>query len=99
MTTVRGNVTRWVATAFPGWVEIVFVDADGKAVEIVDKLPIFGIDVAADADLPAQADIGAISFDTARSHSTRGRRRRRGRPRQGSATPRPGSRRAQLLSD
>jgi hypothetical protein len=42
MTTVRGNVTRWVATAFPGWVEIVFVDADGKAVEIVDKLPTSG---------------------------------------------------------
>jgi hypothetical protein len=41
---LRCRAVRWVSDDFPGWVEVEFVDAFGRAHRIVDKWPIFGFD-------------------------------------------------------
>jgi hypothetical protein len=37
---LRCRAVRWVSDDFPGWVEVEFVDAFGRAHRIVDKWPI-----------------------------------------------------------
>lgn len=53
MTWVRAEATRWVDDAFPGFVEVVIVDADGRRWVTVDKAPVLGDDnLTADARYP-----------------------------------------------
>ncbi|HJP79113.1 MAG TPA: hypothetical protein VJ914_32875 [Pseudonocardiaceae bacterium] len=46
VSTVRGAVTRWIDTAFPGWVEVVSTEANGDTLAVIGKLPVLGVDVA-----------------------------------------------------
>ena len=42
MPTIAVEVTRFVDTAFPGWVEFVLLDANGATWTFVDKVPVIG---------------------------------------------------------
>lgn len=37
---VRATATRWEADDFPGWIEVVVVDADGHEHLVVEKVPV-----------------------------------------------------------
>jgi hypothetical protein len=55
--TVRGAVTRWIDPEFPGWVQVVFTEANGNTVAVVDKLPVLGVDADDTTAFPFDADI------------------------------------------
>lgn len=55
--TVRGAVNRWIDTAFPGWVEVVFTEVNGNTVAVIGKLPVIGVDVDDTTTFPFDADI------------------------------------------
>lgn len=51
-------VTRWVDDAFPGWVEVRFVEADDTVVVLTDKIPVFGLDsLTVDTALPSTVEL------------------------------------------
>jgi hypothetical protein len=51
-------VTRWVDDAFPGWVEVQFVEADNAIVVLTDKVPVFGLDgLTVDTALPSAVEL------------------------------------------
>jgi hypothetical protein len=55
---LRGMVTRWVDDAFPGWVEVRLVEADGTVVVLTDKVPVFGFDgLSVETPLPAAVEL------------------------------------------
>ena len=58
MASLRGMATRWVDDAFPGWVEVRFVEADDTVVVLTDKTPVFGLDgLTVDTALPAAVEL------------------------------------------
>ncbi|MBM7809886.1 hypothetical protein [Saccharothrix algeriensis] len=58
MARIRCAVTRWVDDAFPGWVEVRLVEADGTVAALTDKVPAFGLDgVTAGTPLPVPVEL------------------------------------------
>ena len=49
---LRGEAVAWVDEEWPGWVRVRLDDADGRAWYVVDKVPVFGLDLALGAPLP-----------------------------------------------
>jgi hypothetical protein len=79
--TVAVEVTRFVDTSFPGWVEFVLLDAAGASWTFVDKVPVVTAEGLSEAsDYPRRASIecevvpdpsaaraaGLVTIDTSR---------------------------------
>lgn len=41
---VRATATRWESDDFPGWMEVVIVDADGQEHRVIEKVPVLSMD-------------------------------------------------------
>lgn len=54
---LRCEAVEWVDVEFPGWVRVRLVDADGRAWFLVDKAPVFGLDVRPETPMPAPVDL------------------------------------------
>jgi hypothetical protein len=57
------EVVGWVSDDFPGWVRVRVTDAAGRAWDVVDKAPVFGIEVDAGSDFPLPAVIRCTVVD------------------------------------
>jgi len=79
--TVAVEITRFVDTSFPGWVEFVLLDASGASWTFVDKVPVVTVENLNEAsDYPRPATIecevvpapsasqaaGLVTIDTSR---------------------------------
>lgn len=51
------EVVGWVREEFPGWVRVRLTDAENRAWFLVDKVPIFGVEVTAESTLPMPATV------------------------------------------
>ena len=47
------EAVEWANVDWPGWVRVRLFDADGRAWFLVDKVPVFGLDLELGAPLPA----------------------------------------------
>ncbi|WP_412739895.1 hypothetical protein [Krasilnikovia sp. MM14-A1259] len=53
----RGSLLRceaiaWVDVEWPGWIRVRLEDADGRSWYLVDKVPVFGLDIGPEARMP-----------------------------------------------
>jgi hypothetical protein len=46
------EAVEWANVEWPGWVRVRLVDADGRVWFLVDKVPVFGLDLGPGAPLP-----------------------------------------------
>lgn len=51
------QVLGWVVDDFPGWIRVRFHDAAGHERTMVDKLPIFGLDIGLKDQLPTSVSV------------------------------------------
>jgi hypothetical protein len=49
---LRCEAVAWVDTDWPGWIRVRLDDANGTAWHLVDKVPVFGMDLEPDAPMP-----------------------------------------------
>jgi hypothetical protein len=54
---LRCAAVAWVDVDWPGWIRVRLVDADGRAWFLVDKVPVFGLDLGPDTQLPVPVDL------------------------------------------
>jgi hypothetical protein len=54
---VRCEAVEWVDTDWPGWIKVCLIDADGKAWFFVDKVPVFGVDIGPETELPTPVSL------------------------------------------
>lgn len=69
---VRARAIRWESEAFPAWVEVRVVDADGREHRIVEKVPVLTSATIDSGSLPAELWISgeAAEVDTGRVRTT-----------------------------
>ncbi|MCO8274829.1 hypothetical protein M1L60_29960 [Actinoplanes sp. TRM 88003] len=46
------EAVAWVDTEWPGWIRVRLDDADGQTWHLVDKVPVFGLDLGPQARMP-----------------------------------------------
>lgn len=49
---LRCEAVEWIDIEWPGWVRVRLVDSDERAWLLVDKVPVFGLDVGPEAPMP-----------------------------------------------
>jgi hypothetical protein len=54
---LRCEAIEWVELDWPGWIRVRLVDADGRAWFLVDKVPVFGLDLAPHVAMPVPVDL------------------------------------------
>lgn len=54
---LRCEDVEWVERDWPGWIRVRLVDADGRAWFLVDKIPVFGLDLGRDTAMPLPVDL------------------------------------------
>lgn len=64
------QVVDWVIDDdFPGWIRVRFHDAAGQERTLVDKVPIFGLDIGLTDQLPTSVSVRCTVVETAGSGS------------------------------
>jgi hypothetical protein len=63
------QVDGWVDDDFPGWIRVRFHDAAGRQRSMVDKLPVFGLDVGPADRLPGVAVVRCVVVKSAGAES------------------------------
>jgi hypothetical protein len=54
---LRCEAVEWVDHDWPGWIRVRLVDADGRAWFLVDKGPIFGVDIGPKTEMPIPVQV------------------------------------------
>ena len=54
---LRCEAVEWVDAEWPGRIRVRLVDADGRAWFVVDKSPVFGLEVAPETPMPVPVDV------------------------------------------
>jgi hypothetical protein len=54
---LRCEAVEWVERDWPGWIRVRLMDADGRAWFLVDKVPVFGLDVGPENPMPVPVDL------------------------------------------
>jgi hypothetical protein len=49
---LRCEAVAWVEKEWPGWIRVRLDDADGRAWYLVDKVPVFDLDIGPDEPMP-----------------------------------------------
>jgi len=54
---LRCEAVAWVDEDWPGWIRVRLEDVDGCAWYLVDKVPMFGLDIGPGARMPLPVDL------------------------------------------
>jgi hypothetical protein len=57
------EAVEWADVEWPGWVRVRLVDADGLVWFLVDKVPVFGLDLGPGASLPVTVMLACAVVD------------------------------------
>jgi hypothetical protein len=67
------EVVGWMSVDFPGWVRVRLVDAAGRAWFLIDKAPVFNVDLTPESVLPVPAAVRCAVVGRVRPPGLQGR--------------------------